>query len=104
VLPDHGAGEGIDHGPGLLAQVLAQEALRVAVGDEADVVRVGLVGHAQAARGGLLPDPVLGHRPERQHRAGQLLGGEDGEHVRLVLAGVDRAAQHAGPPAGRGGR
>ncbi len=56
------------------AEVAGQEALGVAVGDEADVVRVGLLGDGQAAPLGLLADDVLGGVAEREERVGELVG------------------------------
>ena len=62
----------------------------VAVGDEADVVAVGLVGDEQPASRGLLAHGRLGGVAEREQRVAQLLLVEHPEHVRLVLAVVDR--------------
>jgi hypothetical protein len=48
---DHRTGQRVDHRTGLRAEPVAQEAGGVAVGDEADVVAVGLVGDAEPAAG-----------------------------------------------------
>ncbi len=67
----------------------------VAVGDEADVVAVGLPGDEEAALGGLLADPRLLGVAEGEERAGELVGVEHAEHVALVLGRVDRPVQLA---------
>ena len=90
-------------------QLLAQPAGGVAVGDEADVVAVGLVGDLQAAALGLVPDLGLRGVAEREQRVRELLLGEHAEHVGLVLAHVDGAVHLdqpvvAGDAAGRSGR
>ena len=69
----------------------AQPAGVVAVGDEADVVRVGLVGHEQPAPGGLLAHRGLARVAQREQRVRELVLVEHAEHVGLVLAVVDRA-------------
>src|SRR5690606_31279306 len=87
------------------AQALAQEALGVAVGDEADVVGVGLRGDRQAATRRPGPPRVLRREATAgEDRARQALGAHDREHVGLVLRGVGRAVQLADGPraAGRG--
>jgi len=60
----------------------------VAVGDEADVVAVRLVRDGEPAPRGFRPDLRLGRVAEREHGVGDLLGGEDGQHIGLVLAGI----------------
>ena len=76
--------------------MLGQPAARVAVGDEADVVRVRLVGHAQPACCGLGADLRLGGRgAEREHRVRELVGGEHAQHVGLVLGPGARPVQLA---------
>ena len=92
-----------------VAELLAQPAGVVAVGDEADVVGVGLLGDQQAARGRLRAHLRLGGVAEREQRVGQLLLGEHAEHVGLVLAAVDRPmeldrARRRRCAAGRSGR
>ena len=76
---------------GRAAQAALEEAPGIAVGDEAHVVAVRLVRDAEAAIGGFLADLVLGGVAEREHGPPQLLTGQHGQHVRLVLSGVDAA-------------
>src|SRR5487761_1587630 len=98
VLADHAAA-GVHDLAGRLAEPAGQELPGVAVGDEAHVVAVRLVGDGQAAGGRLLPHPRLGGVAEREHGAAELAAGEHGEHVGLVLARIDAAPQHgAGGP------
>ena len=94
VLAEDGTG-GVDDRAGCLAQVPGQEALGVAVGDEADVVAVRLVRDREAAPRGLGADLRLGGVAEREHGVGDLLGGEHGQHVGLVLAGIRGPVQDA---------
>src|SRR5690606_29908675 len=89
------AGQRVDDGTGLGTEPLGQKAARVAVGDEADVMAVGLVGHGQAAPGRLGPDLGLGGIAQREHGVGELLAGEHAQHVGLVLSAVDAAPQHS---------
>jgi hypothetical protein len=84
--------------PGLGAQPLGKKPARVAVRDEADVVRVRLVGHGQPAPLGLGAHRGLGRTAEREDRVRQLPGVEHAEHVRLVLGRIDRAMQLAASP------
>ena len=81
--------------PGASPSRVAQEAPGVAVGDEADVVRVGLVGDREAALGRLGAHLRLGRVAEREDRPVELLAGQHGQHVRLVLGQVDAAPQQA---------
>ena len=78
--------------------VLLQEPDVVAVGDEADVLAVGLVRHRQPRLPRLLPDGVLVELPHRQQQMGQLELGELIEHIALVLPSVAAPQQ---PPAAR---
>jgi hypothetical protein len=94
VLAEDGAGL-VDDPAGGLAEVPGQEPLGVAVGDEADVVAVGLVGHGEATGRGFGADLGLGGVAEGEHSVAQLLGGEHGQYVGLVLAGVRGAVQDA---------
>src|ERR1700753_3404852 len=89
---DLGAG-GVDDGAGGLAQVLGQEALGVAVGDEADVVAIRLVGDGEAAPTGLLADFHLGGVAQREHGVGELVPGQHRQHIGLVFAHVHAAPQ-----------
>ena len=87
MLADDGAG-GVHDLARRLAQVAGQEALGVAVGDEADVVAVRLVRDREPAPRRLGADLGLGRVAEREHGAGELIRGEHGQHVGLVLAGI----------------
>ena len=55
----------------------------------------GLSGHAEAALRGFGADPVLGGVAEGEHGVRELVPGEHGQHVGLVLPLVDAAAQQA---------
>ncbi|MDQ1643937.1 MAG: tRNA-uridine 2-sulfurtransferase, partial [Cryptosporangiaceae bacterium] len=87
VAAEHLAGGGVDDLARPLAEALAQETGRVAVGNETDVVAVRLVRHGQPPLGRLGPHLVLGRVTQREDRVGELRAGQDGEHVRLVLGG-----------------
>jgi hypothetical protein len=100
VVMTDGLAGGVDDGARGLAQVVGQEALGVAVGDEADVVRIRLVGDGEAAGAGLLADLGLGDVAEGEHGVGQLVAGQDGQDVGLVLARVDAADEFAVVDAG----
>ena len=105
-----GAAVGADDGAGLVndvarprAKASPKETLGVAVGDEADVVGVGLVRHPEAARGRLRPHLGLGRRlPQGEHHAGEALTADDGEDVGLVLRGVGRAMEFPRPVVAHG--
>src|SRR5215469_14466578 len=92
VAADHDA-VAVDYGSGSRAEPALEELPGVAVGDEADVVAVWLGGHGQAAVRRLLAHLVLGRVADREHGPGQLLAGQHGEHVRLVLVRVNAAGQ-----------
>ena len=94
VLAEDGAGL-VDDLAWRLAQVLGQEAAGVAVGDEADVVAVRLVRDREPAPRGLGADLSLRRVAEGEHGVADLLGGEHGQHVGLVLAGIRSAVQDA---------
>ena len=82
------------------ADPLGEPAAGVAVGDEADVVAVGLLRDGQAARGGLGAHEAFdGVVPEREVGVGELLGRQHAEHVGLVLRGIRCPVQLAGPSA-----
>ena len=93
VLGQFGTGVGVDDLAGPDTDRGTQERSGVTGGDEADVMRIGLVGNGQAARSGLFPDLVLGCVAHREHRPRQLLRRQHGEHVRLVFVVVDRPTQ-----------
>ena len=74
--------------------LVGQPGLRVAVGDEADVVGVGLVRHREAALGRLGADLGLrSGRSDREVAVLELLAGEDAEDVGLVLREVLAAVE-----------
>src|SRR5690606_11337231 len=79
------------------AEAVGEEAPGVAVGDEADVVRVGLLGDGESAALGLGADLLLGGDgvTEGEHRVGELPVVEHPEDVRLVLGHVGGAVQLA---------
>ena len=97
VLPEHVAGGVVDDVAAVvgrpLAELLAQPAGVVAVGDEADVVGVGLGRHPQAAALGLAAYLRLGGVAQGEQRVPQLVLGQHAEHVGLVLAVVLRPVQ-----------
>ena len=76
---------GVGHRFALLLEVGVDEPLIVAAGDEADLLRVGLVGRGDAVLGGDLADARLGVAAEREEGARELLLGEAEEEVGLVL-------------------
>ena len=68
------------------AHTIGEPPARIPVGDETDVVAVGLRRHAEAARRGLGPHLRLRRGgAERKQGMRELLGGEHSQHVRLVL-------------------
>ncbi len=79
--------------PGAAPSCPCRKPAGVAVGDEADVVAVRLVGDGQAALGRLLAHLLLGDVAEREHGPRQLVAGQHGEHVRLILGRVHAAGQ-----------
>src|SRR5690606_26166859 len=85
VLTDDLAGSLVDDLALLLAQASGQPASGVAVGDEADVVGVGLLGHGEAALGSLLADLRLGRVTEGEEGTGELLLVEHAKDIGLVL-------------------
>ncbi len=85
-----------------VAELLAQPAGVVAVGDEADVVAVRLVGDPQpAARRPRRAPSALVEPPSGNSECAQLVLVEHAEHVGLVLAVVDRPV-HLDQPVGAG--
>ncbi len=66
----------------------------IAVGDEADLLGVGLVGVGQPGPPRQRPHVVLAHVAQRKPDARQKLGSDAEEKVRLVLAAVAGAAEH----------
>ena len=92
VVP-HRRAVGIDDVAGLLAEAVGQPLAGVAVGDEADVVAVGLVRDVEPARCRLLADLWLGRVTQGEERPRQLVLVEHTQDVGLVLAHVDGAMQ-----------
>ena len=66
----------------------------IAVGDEADLLGVGLVGVGQPGPPRQRAHLVLAHVAERKPDARQQLGADAEEEVRLVLAAVAGPAEH----------
>ena len=64
------------------------EAGIVAVGDEADVLAVGLVGHDQPRLGSQRPHLRLGQFADRKAQQGELLEGGPEQEIALVARGV----------------
>ena len=71
-----------------------QERHIVAVGHEADILTVGLVGVQQSCLAGIVPDGGLVEIPHRQQQVGQLILGQLVQHIALILAAI-RAPQQA---------
>ena len=84
----------VDDVPGRGADLLGEPAAGVAVGDEADVVAVGLLRDGESALGRLgAHERLRRRRSEREVGVRELLGGEHAEHVGLVLRGIRRPVQ-----------
>src|SRR5271170_6833109 len=84
---------GVGHWLALLLEVGVDELLIVAAGNEADLLRVGLVGGGDAELVRNLADARLGVAAERKESARELLLGEAEEEIGLVLAGVGGALE-----------
>src|SRR5699024_1217017 len=95
VPADDLAGALVDDLALLLAEALGEPAAGVAVGDEADVVAVRLLGHGEAALGRLDADVGLRRVPEGEEGPRELVLVEHPEDVGLVLGRVDGAVQLA---------
>ena len=91
---------GVGHCFVLLVEVGLEEGVVVAAGDEADLLRVGLVGDGEACVGGHLADCGLLHLAEGEEGAGELLLSQAEEEVGLVLGVVGGAGED--PAAARG--
>ena len=86
----------VDDRPFARCNALAQPRLRVAVGNEADVVAVGLLRDGKSALGSLSPyDRLRRGRAEREHRVRKLLRRQHAENVRLIFGLVGGAVQLA---------
>src|SRR5689334_22558531 len=85
----------------LLGEIRVNEALVVAAGDEADLLRVGLFRQRQAVLAGELAHLRLAHFAQRKARAAELLLREAKKKVRMVLGGVGGAAQKPAVARGR---
>src|SRR5699024_11736105 len=74
--------------------LIGQPGLRVPIGDEADVIGVGLAGHGEAALGRLGAHfGLLGVGTDREVAVLELIGGEHAEDVGLVLGQVHTAVE-----------
>ena len=80
-------------GPKGLGDARHEKAPIVVVGDEADLLALGLFGHRQCAALGLGADLFLGEPTYRKQGVGQLVLPQHVEGVGLVLAGVAASAQ-----------
>src|SRR5699024_5415768 len=88
---------GVEDLPGGLPEVALQESPGVAVGDEADVVAVGLGGDAESAGARLGAHLLLGLvLPQREQRTADGVRPHHRQHVGLVLVHVPRAVQGGG--------
>ncbi|CAB5014900.1 unannotated protein [freshwater metagenome] len=87
------AGLSIADDPLLLAEPGREEIAGAPVGDEADVVAVGLLGDQQSAVERLGAHGLLMVVAQRKHRALELRGLEHREHVGLILGRVCRAVK-----------
>src|SRR5690349_20698658 len=84
----------------LLGEISIDELLVVAAGDEADLLRIRLVGeHVQSVRARLFADLWLTLFAERKQRAAQLLLRESEKEIRLVLGKIGRSLQDPALPA-----
>src|SRR5262249_39052055 len=99
VAPEHAA-RGVDD----LALTRQRARLRalhrarvVAVGNEADLLALGLLRGGEPERARALAHLGLGHRAERKVRGAELRLREPEQEVGLVLVGIDRAPQPAQP-------
>ncbi len=85
--------------------VAGEEGGAAGAGEEAEVLRVGLGGDRQLRLGGQLAHLRLRQLAEREAHPRERVGRERGEHVGLVLPGVDgggaAAARRRPPPARR---
>ena len=94
VATDHFAAGGdefagrVGHFPALLFEVGGEELLVIAAGDEADFLRVGLLGERQAVLPRNFADLGLVHAAQRKECVRELLLGEAEEEVGLILAEV----------------
>ena len=79
---------GLGHGLALLLEIGGEELLVVAAGNEADLLRVGLLGEGKAALARDLADLGLGQAAEREERVRELLLREAEEEVGLVLGQI----------------
>ena len=84
----------------LLFKIGGEELLVVAAGDEADLLRVGLLGQSQAVRTGDFADLGLGQAAQRKERARQLLLREAEEEVGLVLGEICGPLENPAPARG----
>ena len=78
----------VRHGLILLREVGAQEGLVVAIGDEADLLRVGLGGDFEAGLGSEDADVWLTHFTEGEQGVGELVLRQAKEEVGLILGAI----------------
>lgn len=87
------AGPGVDDRTRPHADACAEKCAGVAGGDEADVMRIRLGGHRQSPLRRLGTDRGFGRVADREHRAVELVPGEHGQDVGLVLVRIDGPTQ-----------
>src|SRR6185312_489422 len=93
VLAYHCARGGVDDRSRSLAELTRQKAAGVAVGDEADVVRVRLASNGESPPRRFVAYLGLGRVADREHGVGELRRRQHSQDVRLVLTDVDRTHQ-----------
>ena len=92
-MPAHCGAVGIDDVAGALAEALGQPFAGVPIGDETDVVAVGLGRDVEPARSRLLADLRLGGIPKGEKGTCQLMGIKHSQDVGLVLAHIHGTVQ-----------
>ena len=95
VVPGEHRSFGIDHRTGPNTDARTQKRLGVSGGNEADVVTIGLVRDRKSAARRFGPDLRLGCVPDRECGVAQLFCGQHGQHIGLILVGVDGPSQPA---------
>ena len=75
-----------------------EKGIVVAVGDEADLVAVGLLGDGEIELARERADSRLVERADREERVRELILRQREEEIRLILRGIDAALEQV-PPA-----
>ncbi len=84
---------GLRHRLALLFEISGQELLVVAAGNEADLLRVGLLGQREAVLARHFAHLGLGHVAQRKQRVRELLLRQPEEEVGLILGQIGGALQ-----------